>query len=279
MSDGGGPQRDLREFLTSRRARVSPEASGLPNWGTRRRVSGLRREEVALLAGISTEYYTRLERGQVGALSPAVLNGIATALQLDQVERDHFTVLIEEAASARYRTEVAIPDEVPASIHHALDALTEAAAFVRNERLDVLAINRLGASLYEPLLRRDDNRRNLARFVFLDPASHDFYRDWDAIGLDAAGTLRALQSRARSDAQLSALVDELNERSEEFRAHWRRHDVRSYRSGRQPFHHPVVGDLELDYDAFESPATPGLVVVVYTAPDDAAREKLLATAT
>jgi transcriptional regulator with XRE-family HTH domain len=266
---------EIRQFLTTRRAKLTPERAGLPAYGGNRRVPGLRREEVALLAGISIEYYTRLERGNARGVSQEVLEGIAGALQLDEVERAHLADLIRTANAARPARRRTTPQRVRASVQRLLDSMTGTAAFLRNGRLDVLAANQLGYALYAPAFLDPLRPVNLARFVFLDPKSTQFYGDWDGIAHAAVGTLRAEAGRAPDDRALTDLVGELSVRSQEFRVRWAAHDVDYYRSGTQPFHHPLAGDLTLDYDVLELPADPGLSIVAYTAePGSPARHAL-----
>ncbi|MFJ8028510.1 helix-turn-helix transcriptional regulator [Streptomyces sp. NPDC096311] len=256
---------DIRTFLTSRRARLTPQQAGLPDFGGRRRVSGLRRSEVAQLAAISIEYYTRLERGNVGGVSEEILDSLAGALQLDDVERAHLTALVR-AANAPHRADGRDGGalHVRDSIQQVLDAMTGAVAFVRNAHLDVLATNQLARVLYEEALDTVEQPPNLARFVFLDARARRFYRDWDGIAHDAVGSLRAEAARTPGNTDLADLIDELATHSTEFATRWDAHDVEYYRSGQQHFHHPTVGDLDLDYDALEIPADPGMTIVTYT---------------
>ena len=225
---------------------------------------GLRREEVALLAGISIEYYTRIERGSVRGVSDEVLGALARALQLDDVERAHLADLVRTASAAppggRRRTARVRP-----SVQRLLDSMADVAAFVRNARLDMLSANHLGYALYSPAFLDPARPVNLARFVFLDRRSTEFYRDWDGIARDAVGSLRAEAARSPDDRALTGLIGELVTRSEEFRVRWAARDVRYYRSGTQPFHHPIAGDLTLDYDALEIPSDPDLTIVAYSA--------------
>jgi transcriptional regulator with XRE-family HTH domain len=266
---------EIRQFLTTRRAKITPEQAGLRFYGANRRVPGLRREEVALLAGISIEYYTRLERGNATGVSGEVLDAIARALQLDDVERAHLTDLVRTANTARPARRRSARQRVRSSVQQVLDAMTGSAAFVRNGRLDVLSANQLGYALYSPVFASSARPVNLARFTFLDPRSSEFYRDWDGIAAAAVGSLRAEAGRDPYDRALTDLVGELSTRSEQFRVRWAAHDVEYYRSGVQPFHHPVAGDLTLDYDALEIPADPGLTIIAYTAePDSPARQAL-----
>ncbi|MFD5124760.1 helix-turn-helix transcriptional regulator [Streptomyces sp. NPDC058385] len=204
---------------------------------------------------MSVEYYTRLERGNVGGVSEEILDSLAAALQLDDVERAHLTALIR-AANAPHRA----PDRdggvshVRDSLQQILDAMTAAAAFVRNAHLDVLATNQLARTLYQEALDTDDQPPNLARFIFLDPRARHFYRDWDGIAHDAVGSLRTEAARTPGNTDLADLIDELATHSDEFAMRWDAHDVEYYRSGQQRFHHPAVGDINLDYDALELPA-------------------------
>ena len=266
---------ELGAFLATRRAKITPRQAGLPNYGGRRRVPGLRREEVALLAGISIEYYTRIERGSVRGVSDEVLDALARALQLDDVERTHLIDLVH-AANARPRGgRRTARDQVRPSVQRLLDSMTGVAAFVRNARLDILSANHLGYALYSPAFLDPARPVNLARFVFLDRRSTAFYRDWDRIARDAVGSLRAEAGRNPHDKALTSLVGELATRSDQFRVRWGGHDVRYYRSGTQPFHHPLAGDLTLEYDALEIPADPGQTIVAYSAPAGSPARKAL----
>jgi transcriptional regulator with XRE-family HTH domain len=256
---------EIRQFLTTRRAKITPEQAGLPRYGRKRRVAGLRREEVALLAGISIEYYTRLERGDARGASDDVLEALARALQLDDVERAHLIDLVRTANATRPARRRPTRERVRPSVQRILDTMTGTAAFVRNGRLDILSANQLGYALYSPAFLDPVRPVNLARFVFLDRRSTEFYGDWDGIAHAAVGSLRKEAGRDPYDRALSDLVGELSTRSEEFRGRWAAHDVKYYRSGAQPFHHPIVGDLTLNYDALEIPADPGQTIVAYTA--------------
>lgn len=263
---------DIREFLTTRRAKITPELAGLPVYGVNRRVVGLRREEVALLAGISVEYYTRLERGTVGSVSDGVLDGLVHALQLDEAERDHLYRLVRTAGTpAARRTPRRNPGkkQVRPSVQRILDQMPMP-AYLRNGRFDVLAANELGRALYSPLYEQADvgGRPNSARFLFLDPAASEFFFDYDKVLNDCVAFLRAEAGRDPYDKDLSDLIGELSTRSDDFRRRWAAHDVRYHRTGRKRFHHPIVGDLELDFEAFELPGDPGQRINIYTAPPD-----------
>jgi transcriptional regulator with XRE-family HTH domain len=260
-------RRELGAFLASRRAKLTPEQAGLPNYGGRRRVPGLRREEVALLAGISIEYLQRIERGSVSGIFDEVLDALARALQLDDVERAHLVDLARAANTApRVARRSRAGDQVRPSVQRLLDAMTGVAAFVRNARLDILSANQLGYALYAPAFLDPTRPVNLARFVFLDQRATEFYRGWNRIANDAVGSLRAEAARNPNKA-MTDLVGELATRSEQFSARWAAHDVRYYRSGTQPFHHPLVGDVNLDYDALELPTAPGQTIITYSAAD------------
>ena len=256
---------EVREFLASRRARITPEQAGLPAYGGNRRVPGLRREEVALLAGVSIDYYVRMERGNLAGASDAVLEGVARALQLDEAERDHLFDLAR-ASSTPARQRRPKHTGVTQSVQQVIDAITEAPAWVRNARHDMLAANRLARALYAPLLADPRRPANNARFVYLDPASHDFFGDWERGADDIAAMLRSEAGRNPYDKQLVELIGELSTRSEDFRTRWAAHNVRFHRTGRKLLHHPIVGDLELNFEAMELPSAPGLTMLVYTAP-------------
>ena len=258
----------VRDFLISRRERISPEQAGLPAYGgTNRRVKGLRREEVALLAGVSIDYYVRMERGNLGGASDAVLDGVATALQLDEAERAHLVNLARAAQPVPARQRRGRTAGVTDGIQRILDAITGAPAWVRNARHDMLAANRLARALYAPVLADPRRPPNNARFVFLDPAARDFFVDWERAADDIAAMLRSEAGRNPYDKQLVELIGELSTRSEDFRTRWAAHDVRFHCTGQKVLHHPVVGRLDLTFEAMEFPSHPGPTMFVYTAPD------------
>ena len=260
------PKDDIREFLATRRGRITPEQSGLPVYGANRRVTGLRREEVALLAGISVEYYTRLERGQVGGVSESVLDGVAHALQLDEAERDHLYRLVRTATTRRPARRAPARKRVRPTIQRMLD-LMPMPAYLRNGRFDILAANDLGRALYSPLYEESPSP-NSARFVFLSPEAPEFFLDFDKVQDDAVAFLRAEAGRDAYDKELQDLIGELSTRSERFRQRWAAHDVRYHRTGTKRLHHPLVGDLTLDFEAFDLPGDEGQRLNVYTAPPD-----------
>jgi transcriptional regulator with XRE-family HTH domain len=264
---------DIAEFLTSRRARVKPEQVGLPTYGPRR-VEGLRREEVASLAGVSVEYYRRLERGNVNGVSDSVLEALAGALQLDDAERAHLHDLARAANPVAPQRHRSTRQRVRPAVQRIVDAMTTP-AIVRNSRVDYLSANALGRALYAPVFESREQPANSARFTFLDPAAHDFYADWERTAKDLVAHLRSEAGRNPYDRDLSDLVGELSTRSPEFRAWWAAHNVRYHQTGIKRLHHPVVGDLELSYEVMELPADSGLNISTYTAePGSAAQQAL-----
>jgi transcriptional regulator with XRE-family HTH domain len=259
---------EVREFLTTRRARLTPDQVGLPPTGTRR-VPGLRRSEVAAVAGLSVEYYARLERGQIAGASAGVLDALARALQLDEAERAHLFDLARAAdgipTSGRARRRTASKAASRLSLRWALEAITDGVAFVRDPRQNLLATNALGRAFYSPVVGAGGRTPNLARFQFLDPAARDFYPDWDLFAEMCVGIMRAEAGRDPHDRGLQELVGELSTRSETFRRLWADHNVRTHGAGTKRFNHPVVGELTLAYEELAITAEPGLVLMVYTA--------------
>jgi transcriptional regulator with XRE-family HTH domain len=254
---------EIREFLTSRRGRVTPEQAGLPSYGARR-VPGLRREEVAVLAGVSIQYYTRLERGDINGASDSVLEGLARALQLDDAERAHLIDLARATnpMPARPRRRPA-KHSVRPEVQWTLDAITGAAAFVGNDRLDILAANQLGRALYSELYDAPARPVNTARFVFLDPRAEASYPEWDRVANETVAILRSAAGRDPYNRELSDLVGELATQSDEFRARWATHNVRFHTTGIKQFHHPIVGELSLSYHRLDLAADPGLSLSTY----------------
>jgi transcriptional regulator with XRE-family HTH domain len=255
---------EIREFLTSRRAKLTPDEVGLTSYGPRR-VPGLRREEVAVLAGVSVPYYTRLERGNLSGVSESVLEALARALQLDEAERAHLFDLARAAQPAAPKRRRRTQQRVRPSVQRMIDAMTGAPAFVQNGRLDILAANALGRALFSELYVDPVRPVNPARFVFLSPRAPDFYGDWERAANDTVAILRTEAGRDPYDSSLSDLVGELSTRSEEFRTRWASHNVRIHRTGAKDLHHPVVGDLSLTYEMLDLSADSGLVIVAYTA--------------
>jgi transcriptional regulator with XRE-family HTH domain len=264
----------IREFLTSRRARITPEQVGLPIYGENRRVPGLRREEVALLAGVSVDYYTRLERGNAGGVSDSVLDALARALRLDEAERSHLFDLARATQPTAARRRRPTKQQVRPAVQRILDAMTHAPAFIRNGRLDLLAANQLGYALYSTYLT-PGRPANTARFVFLDPGSEDFYDDWDHVANELVAILRSEAGRNPYDRDLTNLIGELSTQSEIFRTKWAAHNVRFHDTGTKRLHHPIVGDVELTYEAMELSADSGLIMFAYTAEPGTKSEQAL----
>jgi transcriptional regulator with XRE-family HTH domain len=266
---------EIRDFLISRRARITPEQAGLPAYGGNRRVLGLRREEVAMLAGVSVDYYIRLERGNARGVSDSVLENLARALRLDDAERAHLYDLARAASNGARAPRRPARQQVRPAVQRLLDAMTMAPVYVRNGRMDVLAANRLGRALFAPLFDSPARPTNLARFIFLDPAAVEFYQEWDRLASDTVALLRADAGRNPTDRGLSDLIGELSTRSEIFRIRWADHNVRQHRSGIKHFHHPVVGDITLAYESLELVADPGLVLNGYSAEPGTASQDAL----
>lgn len=257
---------EVRDFLVSRRARITPEQAGLPLYGTNRRVEGLRREEVALLAGVSTDYYTKLERGSLAGVSESVLDAVARALKLDESERTHLFDLARTAGQANRAHQRRSPKSqgVRPSVQRIIDAI-DAPAYLRNDRLDVFASNRMGRALLSDIFTEENDRPNLARYMFLDQRSRDFYVDWATIAKDVVASLRIEAGRNPYDRGLTDLVGELATRSEEFRGWWASHNVKVHRNATKRLHHPVAGDMELTGETLVLPGEAGLCIVTYTA--------------
>jgi transcriptional regulator with XRE-family HTH domain len=270
-----GSTEEIREFLTTRRAKITPQRAGLPTFGRHRRVSGLRREEVALVAGISVEYYTRLERGNARGVSDEVLEAVSRALQLDDAERAHLLDLVRTANDERVPRRTAAPQRVRPGIARIVDAMSGVAAFVHNGRLDILYANPLAAALQSEHDRDPIRPPNSARFLFLDPRARTFYTDWETVAHDVVAALRGEAGRNPYDRALSDLIGLLSTRSDEFRVRWANHDVRFHRSGTKRFHHPLVGDLTLAYESLELPADAGLTLVTYSAEPGSGSEAAL----
>jgi transcriptional regulator with XRE-family HTH domain len=254
---------ELSEFLTTRRARITPDQAGLPSYG-RRRVVGLRREEVASLAGVSFEYYKRLERGSAGGVSDTVLDALAHALRLDDAERSHLFDLARAAnpGAPRQKRRPA-PQRIRPVVQQILDSIT-APATVSNGRGDYLAANELGRALYAPLFDSCEQPPNSARFTFLDPVAQDFFVEWERAAKDLVAHLRSEAGRNPYDRALSDLVGELSTRSDSFGTWWAAHNVRYHQTGTKRLRHPIVGDLELSYEIMQLPDD-GLRLAVFTA--------------
>ncbi|MEV6313053.1 helix-turn-helix transcriptional regulator [Streptomyces sp. NPDC051840] len=262
-------QQEVREFLTSRRARITPEQAGLPS-GTRRRVPGLRRSEVAALADMSVEYYAKLERGSLAGVSPAVLEAVARALRLDDAERAHLLHLAQAAdgsdSLSRPRRRRTARQWTPhPSLQWTLDAITAGPAFVRNGRMDILAVNPLARAFYHDVYATPHNQENLARFTFLDASARRFYPDWELAADVTVAILRTEAGRNPHDKDLHDLVGELSTRDDDFRTRWGAHNVRHHGTGTKRFRHSAVGELTLAYEGLEMAAEPGLTLTIYAA--------------
>ncbi len=280
--EGMDNRSEVREFLATRRARLTPEAAGIPA-GTNRRVAGLRRSEVAALADISVEYYARLERGAIAGASTSVLESVARALQLDDTEHAHLFDLARAAdgipTSGRARRRPSRPQPPRPALAWALDAITDGVAFVRDQHHNLLAANPLGRAFFAPVIGDGGRVPNLARFQFLDPASKDFYPDWELFAEMCVAVMRAEAGRDPHDTGLQDLVGELSTRSETFRTLWAKHDVRTHGAGTKRYDHPVVGEVTLAYEELALTAEPGHRMLIYTAEpgsESAERLRLLA---
>ncbi|WP_336880688.1 helix-turn-helix transcriptional regulator [Rhodococcus globerulus] len=267
---------EVREFLTSRRALVTPEQVGLPA-GTNRRVEGLRRSEVATLAGVSIEYYTRIERGAISGASPEVLDSLAKALCLDDAERAHLFDLAHAASPVarpprRRNSKTWLPHQ---SLQWALDAITAGPAFVRNGRMDILAGNMLARAFYGDVYDMPGQPPNIARYTFLDERARDFYPDWDLFAEVTVAILRTEAARDPHNKELHDLIGELSTRCEDFRRRWSAHNVRHHGTGSKTFHHPVVGELTLAYEGLEMAPEPGLTLTIYSAEPGSGSEQAL----
>jgi hypothetical protein len=260
------PRNEIREFLSTRRARITPEEARLPAYGGNRRVKGLRREEVAMLAGVSVDYYVRMERGSLAGASDSVLEALADALRLDEAERAHLFALARESRTRSTRSRRTAPSTIRPAIQQVLDAMTDAPAWVGNGRLDVAAMNQLARALYSPVLADPRRPVNMTRFVYLNPeAAEEFFVDYDRIADDGAAMLRLEAARNPHDKALIELVGELSTRSERFRRRWASQDVKFHPSGSKRLRHPVVGQLDLNSESMELSSAPGLQLYVYTA--------------
>ncbi|MFJ8329908.1 helix-turn-helix transcriptional regulator [Streptomyces sp. NPDC094437] len=255
---------EFRDFLTSRRARITPAQAGLPAGGGQRRVTGLRREEVALLAGVSADYYIKLERGNARGVSDGVLEALARALHPDEAERAHLFDLAAAANTpARTLARTSKPQVRP-NVQRILDSMSATPAYVRNRRLDILATNTLGRALLAPVLATPRRPPNVARFMFLDPAAADYYVDGERMAAGTVAILRAEAGRDPHDRALIDLVGELSTRSDLFRTRWATHNVLRHPGGVKQIRHPLVGELTLAYEALELAADNGLTLMAYS---------------
>ncbi|MFG3036968.1 MULTISPECIES: helix-turn-helix domain-containing protein [unclassified Streptomyces] len=260
------PSAELSEFLRSRRARLKPQDVGLPEFGRHRRVPGLRREELAQLAGVSVAYYTRLEQGNGRNVSVEVLDAIARALRLSDTERAHLTHLAKPTVKKRQRAAISRPQQVRPGLVHLIDSLDAVPAVVLGRRLDVLAWNRMARALLGDFAAWDPRERNMARMVFLDPNARALYLDWECKATEVVSVLRLYAGCYPDDPLLSALVGELSVKSEEFRSLWAAHTVTDKGHGTKRLRHPLVGEMTLAYETLKvSGGDPDLVLVTYHA--------------
>lgn len=268
--------KELGEFLRSRRARVRPEDAGLPRYGERRRVAGLRREEVALLAGVSVPYYVRLEQGRAGNVSDEVLSAIARVLGLDEAERAHLRDLAHSAGSAPAAGRAAARGRrVRPTLLRVLDAITDAPAFVLGRRTEMLACNRLAALLFWNRPTLPEGELNCARLVFLDEQTRALYRDWPHKARETVAFLRLDAGRHPDDRELAALVGELSVKSGDFRRMWAEYEVKERSAGRNVLDHPLVGELVLDYDSLRPADDQDQVLITYVAEPGSRTEEAL----
>ncbi|UXN20665.1 helix-turn-helix transcriptional regulator [Curtobacterium flaccumfaciens] len=257
---------EARDFLSSRRARITPEQAGVETFGTRRRVTGLRREEVARLAGVSIDYYTRLERGNLQGVSDSVLDAIGRALQLDPAEQEHLRDLSQHQNETPRRAGRVVPVvAVRPELQYLLDVVTDAPAMIINNRQDIVAANALGFAMHSDLVAAPARPMNFSRFIFLDPQARNFYQDWQRAAHTNVAILRREAGRTPNDKDLAALIGELSMRSDDFRELWAAHDVRRHYAGVKSFRHSVVGPLELHFQTLELAEDPGLALTIYPA--------------
>jgi len=268
-------QAEIRDFLATRRARLTPEQAGVPTFGGVRRVPGLRREEVAHLAGVSVDYYNRLERGKAPGISPEILEAISRALQLDDVEREHLRDLFAairpgKPRAARPKSRTVIRPTVQA----VLDSITMP-AFVQNSRLEILAANSIGRAVYADADGQLALPFSVPRFLFLDPRATEFYRDWDLATRNQTALLRTAAGRGPGDDELITLIGHLSTQSAAFRTLWASHDVLRHREGRKRYHHPLVGDLEFIGESFDLSKDDDLALLTYTYENNSATEQAI----
>ncbi|HEY3748690.1 MAG TPA: helix-turn-helix transcriptional regulator [Pseudonocardiaceae bacterium] len=267
-----GGNTEFREFLRTRRARISPADVGLPPGPGTRRVQGLRREEVAMLAGVSVDYYIRLERGRNVNVSDTVLDAIARALRLNETERTHlFTV----ARPCRARRRPLPPQRVRPGLRLVLESLIDLPAMVLGRRLDVLATNRMARALYTDFDALPHRERNMARYVFLDEGVRELYVDWPSAARGIVGTLHLYAGSYPHDPQLAELIGELSLQDKDFRRWWADHDVLQRTYGNKRYHHPVVGDMTLGYEALNPVGDPEQNIGLYTAEPGSPSEQAL----
>ncbi|MFJ6632718.1 helix-turn-helix transcriptional regulator [Streptomyces sp. NPDC091376] len=262
-SSGSGDNKELSDFLRSRRARVAPEQAGVTP-GASRRVPGLRREEVALLAGLSADYYIRLERGRAANASEEVLEAVARALRLDDVERAHLFNLARPQSVAR-ASKPAVPRRVRPGAYALLEALRDTPAMILDGRMDVLALNRMARAIYVDFEIMPVRERNMARFIFLDPAARELFIDWDMAARMVVTGLHLYAGRHPNDPRLTELLDQLSAVDEDFHRWWAAHDVEEFAHGTRHYRHPLLGEVTLNYESLIFPGDPDQWLFVSTA--------------
>ncbi|OIK27137.1 helix-turn-helix domain-containing protein [Streptomyces malaysiense] len=264
---------ELSEFLRSRRARLKPEDVGLPDFGRHRRVPGLRREELAQLAGVSVAYYTRLEQGNGRNVSAEVLDSIARALRLTDAEHAHLTHLAKP--KSHKKKPAARQQHVRPALRRLLDTMEGVPAYIVGRRSEILAWNRMAAALFGDWAELPVAERNWARLVFLKPEYRDLFVDWEQKAIDIVCALRMDAGCYPDDPRLSALVGELSVKSEEFRRLWATHDVKEKSHGVKRLHHPLVGDLALNFESFRmSDGSDQCLVTYHAEPGSPSAESL-----
>lgn len=259
---------ELGEFLRSRRARLRPEDLGLPAYGSRRRVPGLRREELAQLAGVSVDHYVRLEQGRTLHFSEAVLDAVARALRLNAVEREHFYRLARPWPEAKHQDDPPQPQRVRPGLRRLLDLAADVPAYIVGRNTDVLAWNRLAAALITDFGALPPRQRNLARLVFLDEGMRGLYADWRGKASDVAAYLRLDAGRHPGDPRTAELIAELSDASPEFRQAWAEHQLKDKTHGRYVYRHPVVGELDLGFETLRLPDDPDQALIAHTVEED-----------
>jgi transcriptional regulator with XRE-family HTH domain len=269
---------ELSEFLRLKRASIKPQDAGIQSWG-RRRVSGLRREEVARLAGVSTDYYRRFEQGKLASASESVLATIATALQLDPAERDYLFNLARPSGHRRREKRAIQRQRVRPEFQRMLSAMADQPSFVLGRRMEFLAGNRLALALLTDFAALPEDEQNMVRWMILDPAARELYEEWDSVAEEMVGVLRADAARFPDDPLTTRLVGELAMKSDEFRIWWADRKVHERTSGTKKFRHPVAGRLQIDYEALNSAADPDQILFIYTAstPESLERLRLLSS--
>lgn len=262
---------NVREFLATRRAKITPEEAGIPRGSGVRRVPGLRREEVAMLSGVSVDYYTRIEKGDLTGVSDEVLDALARTLRLDEDETAYLYDLARAAhRPARARRKPRAATTVPQQVQVLIDSMSASPVIALSRRLDLLAANALGRALFDvvyasPTRRSAASAPNMASFVFLDPAAGDFYADLDDAAATCVKILRAQAGSTPHDERHTQLVGELSTRSENFRARWAAHDVGVHRAGEKTLHHHEVGELVLGFEELSLDSAPSIVLSTYIA--------------